>query len=302
MPLAQAPRPAAINRWVATLNNYTNEEYEQLIQGLPTICSYGIIGREVGESGTPHLQCFFIFLQRKRLNSVKAIPGLQRAHLEPARGTSSQASTYCKKEGDYWEHGSIPGPGPKVPLSVRFRDWFKEQPGIVTERDILDNWPQVIHNHHLVGACYRVYGKRPTLVEGDLRPWQRELEELIESEPDDRKINFVVDPAGNNGKSWLTRYLYSNRDDVQMLSVGKRDDLNYAIDVSKRVFVFDIPRQQMEYFQYAVVEAIKNQMVMSNKYKSEVKIIPHKVHVIVFSNESPDMNAMTGDRYNLIHI
>lgn len=295
-------RAAAVQRWVATVNNYTAAEYDALILSAQESTKYAIVGREVGESGTPHLQCFFVFNNRLRLRQVKAVPGLQRAHLEPARGTTSQAANYCKKEGDFWEHGELPNPGPKKTTYEAFRDWFKEQPLIVTERDILDNYPSMLRCRELVAACYRVYGKRPRLVEGNPRPWQQTLDELIAEEPDDRKINFVVDNAGNNGKSWLTRYWISNRDDVQMLSVGKRDDLCYAVDISKRVFIFDIPRQQMEYFQYAVVEAIKNQMIMSNKYKSEVKIIPHKTHVIVFSNESPDMNAMTGDRYNLIYI
>lgn len=302
MPLSQAPRAAAVQRWVATLNNYSQDEYDALINSSVTQANYAVIGREVGESGTPHLQCFFILINRFRLRQVKAIPGLQRAHLEPARGTSSQAATYCKKEGDFWEHGDLPNPGPKKTIFETFRDWFKEQPGVITEKDILDNYPAVLRYRDFIATCYRVYGKRPQLVEGDLRPWQLSLDEMIDEEPDDRKINFVVDNAGNNGKSWLTRSWFSNRTDIQMLSVGKRDDLMYAIDPSKRVFVFDIPRQQMEYFQYAVVEAIKNQMIMSNKYKSEVKIISHKTHVIVFSNESPDMNAMTGDRYNLIYI
>lgn len=302
MPLAQAPRPAAVKRWVATVNNPINGEYERLIQTAEGLTSYSVIGREVGDSGTPHLQCFFIFQQRMRLRQVKALHGLERAHLEPARGTSSQASTYCKKDGDFWEFGELPTPGPRTSAFEAFRDWFKEQPDIVTERDILDNHPGILRYQDFIAVCYRVYGKRPQLVEGTLRPWQLELDELLENEPDDRKITFVVDPVGNSGKSWLVRYWFSNRDDIQMLSVGKRDDLNYAIDSSKRVFVFDIPRQQLEFFQYAVVESLKNQMIMSNKYKSQVKIIPHKVHVIVFCNESPDMNAMTGDRYNIKYI
>ena len=185
MPLAQAPRPAAIQRWVATLNNYTNAEYDTLIESIATNASYAVIGREVGESGTPHLQCFFIWYNRFRLRQVKAIPGLQRAHLEPARGTSSQAAVYCKKEGDFYEFGDLPNPGPKKNIFETFRDWFKDQPGVVTEKDILDSHPQVLRYRDFIQTCYRVYGKRPTLVEGNLRDWQLELDTLLDQEPDD---------------------------------------------------------------------------------------------------------------------
>jgi len=91
-------------------------------------------------------------------------------------------------------------------------------------------------------------------VDGTFRPWQQGLDESIEEDPDDRKVTFVVDENGNKGKSWLTRYWFSKRDDIQRLSIGKRDDLAYAIDVTKRVFVFDIPRGSMEYLQYNILE------------------------------------------------
>ncbi|AXQ66328.1 MAG: putative viral replication protein [Peronelivirus doingaes] len=295
-------RESAVNRWCATLNNYTQAEQQSLQDACAHHFKYAVIGREVGDSGTPHLQMFFITHNRLRLRQVKQLPGLQRAHLEPANGTSQQAAAYCKKEGDFDEHGELPQSGPRQDMFAAFRDWYREQPDQVTEAEILEAHPGILRYPGFVETVHRCLGKRPTLVDGDLRNWQLDLSELIDGEPDDRKICFVVDEAGNKGKSWLTRYWFSNRDDIQMLSVGKRDDLAYAIDTSKRVFVFDIPRGNMEYFQYSVVESLKNQMIMSNKYKSQTKIIPHKVHVIVFCNEEPDRNAMTRDRYQVKRI
>jgi len=52
--------------------------------------------------------------------------------------------------------------------------------------------------------------------------------------------------------------------------------------------------------QYGVLEQLKNRMVFSPKYNSCHKIIRRISHVIVFINEEPDMNALTGDRYKII--
>jgi hypothetical protein len=49
---------------------------------------------EVGENGTPHLQ----LKSRRRLSSVKNLPGMARCHLETMRGTAQEASRYCEKD------------------------------------------------------------------------------------------------------------------------------------------------------------------------------------------------------------
>lgn len=91
-------------RWVFTLNNYTDAD----ILAIPTWeATYHVYGREVGESGTPHLQGFVIFSKTKRFSAVKKIHG--GCHWEVARGTSEQAAEYCKKDGNYVEFGTFPG-------------------------------------------------------------------------------------------------------------------------------------------------------------------------------------------------
>ena len=76
----------------------------------------------------------------------------------------------------------------------------------------------------------------------------------------------------------------------------------YVIDISKSIFLFDIPRGSMEYLQYSILEQLKDQMIFSPKYESVSKVIPHKVHVVVFCNEEPDRNAMTEDRYKITYL
>jgi len=99
--------------WCFTLNNYTVQDVEALAQkGTESLESrsifYLVFGREVGEGGTPHLQGFVAFTKRKTLAYVRNYT-LLKSHCEPAKGTPAQATTYCKKDGDYQEFGVCPG-------------------------------------------------------------------------------------------------------------------------------------------------------------------------------------------------
>lgn len=94
--------------WVFTLNNYTDDELDQL-SGLVEAgkASYLICGRETGASGTPHIQGYIEFGNRKMLATVKnTVAAFRRAHFEPRRGTQLEAITYSKKDGSFTEYGT----------------------------------------------------------------------------------------------------------------------------------------------------------------------------------------------------
>lgn len=88
--------------YVFTLNNYTAED-ELYLQGLE--CRFLVYGREVGESGTPHLQGFIKFKNQRSFNAVRKL--LPRAHVEVCRNVGP-AIQYCRKDGDYFEQGEEP--------------------------------------------------------------------------------------------------------------------------------------------------------------------------------------------------
>lgn len=143
-------------RYVFTINNYTEEE-ESAIFTLPDVepSVKGVgAGREVGESGTPHLQGVLFLNAPKRLGAVKAFPGMQRAHLEVMRGTVKQAEDYAKKDGQYTFVGERPpGQGTRSDLvelredidsgmglrdlaSTHFQSWLRHERGIRSYRDL----------------------------------------------------------------------------------------------------------------------------------------------------------------------
>lgn len=129
---------ATSKRWCYTLNNWTQEEYDFLFQ---VDCVYHVIGQEMGDSGTPHLQGFIIFKGAKRLSAMKKLNS--RAHFEPARGTTDQAADYCQKDGKFVEIGTRPQPASKAGGDAEKNRW-EDAKKRAREGD-LDNVPADIY-------------------------------------------------------------------------------------------------------------------------------------------------------------
>ena len=96
-----AKRPQG-KHWCFTLNNPGAEPVPEW----PVDVTYYVIGKETGESGTPHWQGYVCFAKPLRLTALKKL--MPRAHWEQMRGTPQQAADYCKKDGDYEEDGILP--------------------------------------------------------------------------------------------------------------------------------------------------------------------------------------------------
>ncbi|XP_052806522.1 uncharacterized protein LOC128235765 [Mya arenaria] len=93
-PLARA---SSAKDWCWTINNYTREDCE-LLETVDV--QYICYGREVGASGTPHLQGFMQIKKRMRMTAIKKIAPFQKAHLEKRRGTAQEAKDYTSKDDE----------------------------------------------------------------------------------------------------------------------------------------------------------------------------------------------------------
>lgn len=99
------PNPKS-RSWCFTINNYNDDEVSAL-EGAVDRVRYLCFGKEVGESGTPHLQGYAYFHSQVRLATVKEIVG-NRAHCEISRGNVQQNVAYCSKDGEFTEVGERP--------------------------------------------------------------------------------------------------------------------------------------------------------------------------------------------------
>jgi hypothetical protein len=94
-------------RWCFTLNNYDDEDISainSLIQGQSKL---GIVGKEVGEEGTPHLQGYIEFKKKCRPISHGLNPGI---HWEKCKGNRVSNTDYCSKDGDVCIRYGVPAP------------------------------------------------------------------------------------------------------------------------------------------------------------------------------------------------
>ncbi len=82
-------------KWCFTLNNYTDEEYGAMVPCFRGLAKKFIIGDEIGDLGTPHLQGYVEFSKKLRPLSLKLS---NRIHWEKARGNSDENYQYCSKE------------------------------------------------------------------------------------------------------------------------------------------------------------------------------------------------------------
>lgn len=286
--------------WCFTLNNPTAAEEARLTNLVSRDdLVYLVYGRERGENGTFHFQGFISFHTRKTLSTVKGCIS-DRLHLEVKRGTITQAIEYCKKEGDFEEFGEPPEckQGKRTDWD-RLKEFVEELGGIPDERRLLLNFPALYARYpDAVNKYVRACLPLPQFTHDDLREgWQQDLFDHLMEDPDDRSISFVVDADGGSGKTWFCQYMLDKyADDVQYMRVAKRDDLAYAICDTKRIYLFDVPRSQMEFLQYSILEQLKDRLVFSPKYSSGLKTLYSKCHVVVFSNEAPDLSKLSGDR------
>jgi len=126
--------------WCYTINNYTDEDVIA-VNEMKNHAQYIVNGfEEGGQNQTPHIQGFVYFACQKTFSRVKKFLG--KAHIEKMKGTPQQASDYCKKDGNFQEHGELPAQGKRNDLD-EIREVIKNGGGMKKVVEIATSYQSV---------------------------------------------------------------------------------------------------------------------------------------------------------------
>jgi len=134
--------------------------------------------------------------------------------------------------------------------------------------------------------------------------WQTEILELIDSEPDDRKVHWYWSRAGSIGKSQFAKYCVF-RKNCLFFEEGKKSDIMHLIfeapEERLECMIIDVPRDNGNNISYKAIESIKNGMIYSPKYEGGYKLF-NSPHIIVFANQPPQQERLSEDRWVITNI
>lgn len=139
------------------------------------------------------------------------------------------------------------------------------------------------------------------------RPWQRRLLSLLETEPDDRSIVWILDLEGGAGKSRLCRYLEDRRQAIVLTGLSNPRDIAQILRGrlerrdNPRVIIADLSRSYETRDIYNTLEMLKNGRMDSPKYEG-ASLRWKSGHVVVMANFHPEREKMTLDRWKIFEV
>jgi hypothetical protein len=286
-----------------TFNNYTDADYTDIkkyIQDDPKI-NYSIIGKEVGEKGTPHLQGFIQYKNQRTFKTIKKVFD-KKVHIERCKGTAFDNYIYCSKDKNYEEFYTENRPkkkGTRTDLTD-IKEYICENLDKMSLNEIKlekgDNYQQIKFIENMYRTLKSVAAEEEFLegLEGaNLNEAQTSILEVLNSQ-NDRQILWVCDREGGKGKSFLAKYLIKEYNALVYTGATTKD-MAYIYNYEKYV-VFDFSRSKEGYEPYNFIEQLKNGVLISQKYESEIKKFkPPKI--ICFSNFYPDTDKLSEDRW-----
>ena len=260
--------------WFFTFNNY-EDQLGSVAQWFEQVDAKYVIGEEVGESGTPHLQGMVGFKCAKRLSNIRKDEesnlGYNKIHWEPLRNWKA-AYEYCQKDGVVCKN--------IVPKSKK--PTWQEQMRI----NVMQSYDGV-----------------------EWRDWQRDCIRIVESElesRDDRVIHWFHESSGNVGKTFLAKYLVAKFEAIIVSGKGT-DVLNQVkcrceAEKEVNVVVCNITRSVEEYVSYSVLEQLKDGLMYSGKYEGGQILLDKAPVIICFANCEPNYEKMSADRWHVVNL
>lgn len=139
-----------------------------------------------------------------------------------------------------------------------------------------------------------------------LYKWQRDILEMIDQEPDERKVYWYWDEDGCTGKTSLAKHICLKKRTKALYLQGCNKNVMYAVakrleEVDIEIAIFGLTRQDRQGCSYRSLETLKDGIGFSGKYESGM-FLCSGMHVLVFANFPPDEEALSRDRWEIRHI
>ena len=141
----------------------------------------------------------------------------------------------------------------------------------------------------------------------ELKPWQQEVIGFIDK-PSDRGIYWVVGKHGDEGKTFIQKYihqLFGTRRVLKSEVNSRKSDIAYVLSqeslTCKDIFLFNLLRSDID-VAYGLLENLKDGYLISSKYRSKSLKIKTPNTVIVFSNSLPEYTKLSRDRWKVFII
>lgn len=262
-------------------------------------------------TGKLHYQGYIEFNKPIYFTTCQKIIGDSKCHIEIRKGTREQARVYCMKEETreedtkYIEYGSWEsgGQGNRNDLRQLATRLFN---GELTQKDIENDYPhyyiQYYNTINMILKQKHIEQQKEQLKQyfkdTKLKEWQQQVLNIL-SKQNDREVLWIHDIDGNNGKTYLSKYLLAT-DDVYYCQNGKVADIAYAYNNQETV-IFDLTRTQQDHINYSVIESFKNGLIFSSKYESTTKMFkPCKV--MIMANFLPKIQSLSLDRWKILEL
>lgn len=296
--------------WDFTLHNWTEAQDEYLKSlGESGVFEYLTYGYETcPTTGTPHLQGMVVLqgTSRRTMQSMQSALGQEewshRISLRPLRTSHAALKRYCQKSEVFQEWGTCPQQGKRSDLDEVI-EYTNENPSW-TQVELARRFTrQAIMYRNMFSVLELIRPFRRGGDEGvygdEGRNWQITLHQILQYEADDRKVIVVVDKKGGAGKSYFMRTFHAgDPEHVQCLTAGRATDIACAVKEETKYFFFDMPRTPgLEFLSWNTIEQLKDKNVFSGKFVSRTKFLKGNVHVVIFTNEDPDLTKLSQDRW-----
>lgn len=159
-----------------------------------------------------------------------------------------------------------------------------------------------------IGKTYKWGFPRELEIIEHLWPWQQDIYIKCLNEPNKRSIIWIYDPDGNNGKTALCKFLTVKANAISATS-GSAKDIACILAMCVKngrnlneltTFIFHYARTS-EHISYKAIESVKDGYITSTKYESGTMVF-NCPHCLVFSNELPEVDKLTHDRWEVYYI